>query len=136
MMGFNFSIPLTVRSSELNYGGHVGYQHFLTYFREARIAYLGQWGYSELGIEGIGMMVGEANCRYKKELFLNDAIEVGCRIAKLKSKRLTFQYRIERAGSVCAEGFTNNLSVDYAARKVVALPKAFVRTIRQYEHLE
>lgn len=136
MKGFNCSIPLRVRVSDLNYGAHVGYQHFLSYFQEARIAYLKKCGYSELDIEGTGMIVGEANCRYKKELLLNDVLEVGCRIGELKSKRFTFQYRIERAGIACAEGSTRNLCFDYEARKVVPLPEAFVRAIKAFEHID
>lgn len=133
MKGFNFSIPLRVRAGDLNYGAHVGYQVFLSYFQEARIAYLMQWGYSELDIEGTGMIVTEANCRYKQELFLSDAVEVGCRISELKKKRFTFQYRIERAERACADGFTHVLCYDYVTKKVAPLPQAFVRAVKAFE---
>ncbi len=135
MKGYPFSITLTVRAGEVNYGGHVGFQQFLTYFQEAHIAYFRQWGYSELDIEGAGIIVGEANCRYMRELLLQDTIEVGCRISELRSKRFTFQYRIERDRSVCAEGHTHIFCFDYTAKRVIPLPGNFVRVVRAFENL-
>lgn len=133
MKDFNFSVPLAVRVSELNYGAHVGYQHFLTYFQEARIAYLKQWEYTELDIEGTGMIVAEANCRYQQELFMGDSIVVGCRISEIKTKRFTFQYCIERHGKPCAKGYTHNMCYDYDAKKVIGLPVEFIRNIKAFE---
>lgn len=130
---FKFSIPLAVRVSDLNYGNHVGYQNYFSYFQEARIAYLAQFGYSEMDIEGHGMIVGEANCKYKHELFLDDRIRIACRIKTLKSKLFVMQYQITRDGAPCADGFTKNLCYDYQGKKVVRLPEAFVIKIRAFE---
>lgn len=133
MKDFNFNIPLTVRINDLNYGAHVGHQHFLSYFQEARMAYLKQWGYTELDIEGTGMVVGEVGCRYKQQLFYDDVIEVGCRAEDLKSKRFTMRYRIERAGKLCAEGFSLNFCFDYQAQKVAPLPQALTQVLKTFE---
>ncbi|MGD9369578.1 MAG: thioesterase family protein [Desulfobacteraceae bacterium] len=133
MKNDKFSIPLTVRSSDLNYGNHVGYQNYFSYFQEARIAYLNRLGYSELDIEGYGMIVGEANCKYKQELFLNDSIQVTCRTNSIKSKRFVMEYRIFRGDSICAEGFTTNYCYDYQAKTVVRLPAAFVQAVSAFE---
>ncbi len=136
MESFQLSIPLTVRVSDLNYGNHVGYQNFFSYFQEARIAYLAQFGYSEMDIEGYGMIVGEANCKYKRELFLNDRIRIACRIKEIKSKLFVMQYRITMDGAACAEGFTKNLCYDYQAKSVVRLPDAFVQKITSFENMD
>jgi len=130
-----FSIFLDVRVSDLNYGNHVGYQNFFSYFQEARIAYLEQFGYSEMNIEGYGMIVGEANCKYKQELFLNDRIRIACCIREMKSKLFVMQYEITKDGSTCAEGFTKNLCYDYQAKKVSRLPDAFVQNITSFEKI-
>ncbi len=133
---FQFSIPLSVRSSDLNYGNHVGYQNYFSFFQEARIAYLAQFGYAELDIEGYGMIIGEANCKYKKELFLNDRIRVACRVDVLKPKLFVMSYRITKDASICAEGITKNLCYDYQAGKVAQLPEAFVSSVRSFEGLD
>jgi acyl-CoA thioester hydrolase len=135
MNPFRFSIPLKVRVNDLNYGNHVGHQVYFSFFQEARAAYLNQFGFSELNIEGLGMIMAEAACRYKQQLLLGDAIQVACAVVELRPKRFTMAYRINRGDTVCAEGSTINLCYDYAAQKVVRLPEAFTRHIKAFEGL-
>jgi acyl-CoA thioester hydrolase len=135
MKDFKFSIALTVRVNDLNYGNHVGHQIFFSYFQESRVAYLNQFGYSELDIDGHGMIMAEAGCKYKQALFLNDPIRVACRVAALGSKRFTMAYLIERADVVCAEGFTINIGYDYGSKKVARLSDEFIRRIKAFEGL-
>lgn len=135
MNPFKFSIPLTVRVNDLNYGNHVGHQEFFSYFQESRVAYLSQFGYSELDIDGYGMIMAEAGCKYKKALFLNDTIRVACGVTELKSKRFTMAYQIDRADGICAEGFTINICYDYQSKKVVRLPEKFIRQVKAFEGL-
>lgn len=136
MQAPRFSVLMRVRAYDLNYGNHVGYQNFFSFFQEARVAYLSGLGYTELDIEGFGMIVGEANCKYRRELFLNDAIEVTCAIRELKSKLFVMEYRILKGDEVCAEGFTKNFCYDYQKKKVSPLPEAFIKAVRQFEEIE
>jgi acyl-CoA thioester hydrolase len=135
LAAFKFHISLAVRVSDLNYGNHVGNQNFLSYFQEARVAYLNQFGYSEMDMGGCGMILAEAGCKYKRALFLNDHVHVACAVVELKSKRFTMAYLIERDHTVCAEGFTINLAFDYQSNKVVRLPEEFIRQITEFENL-
>ena len=135
MNPFKFSIPLTVRVNDLNYGNHVSHQNFFSYFQESRVAYLHQFGYSELDIGGYGIIMAEAGCKYKQALFLNDAIQVACGVTELKSKRFTMAYQIERDGTVCAEGITVNICYDYQTQKVVRLPEEFIQKVKAFEGL-
>ena len=131
----NFSIPLRVRVSDLNYGNHVGYQNYFSFFQEARIAYLKQVGFSELDLGDCGIIVAEANCKYKRELYLNDAITVTCAVTKLKSKLFTMDYVILKDDANCAQGYTKNLCYDYQRKSITSLPEAFVAAITQFEKL-
>ena len=135
MNPFKFSIPLTVRVNDLNYGNHVSHQNFFSYFQESRVAYLHQFGYSELDIGGYGIIMAEAGCKYKQALFLNDAIQVACGVTELKSKRFTMVYQIERGGMVCAEGVTANICYDYQTKKVLRLPEEFIQKVKAFEGL-
>ena len=54
MRDLRFSIPLMVHIGDVNYGGHVGYQVYLSYFQEARIAYLKEFGCTESEFAGTG----------------------------------------------------------------------------------
>jgi len=133
MKDFRFNIPITVRIGDINYGNHVGHQNFLLYFQEARIAYLRNLGFSEMDIGGYGMILAEASCRYRRELFLGDVIDVGCRVLEMKSKAFVMEYRIEKMSVACATGATTNLCFDYADKKVVPLPEPFVRAVGAFE---
>ncbi len=132
---YRFSIPLTVRVGDLNYGNHVGYQHYFSYFQEARVAYLKQFGFSEMDIGGSGMIISTAECRYKKELLLGDEITVWCRVNQIRRKAFIMEYRIERDREICGEGTTTNFCFDYERRRPVALPDSFVEQITGYENL-
>lgn len=134
--GYKFSIPLTVRAGDLNYGNHVAYYNYLLYFQEARIGYLAQFGCTELDINGYGMIISEARCQYKRELFLSDAIQVHCKVTELKPKRFTMHYQIQRRSTICAEGYTTNICYDYTAKRMVSLPKEFIADIARFENLD
>lgn len=135
MPHFHFTIPLKVRVSDLNYGAHVGYQNYFSYFQEARIAYLDQFTFSELDIGGCGMIVAEATCKYKQALYLNDDITVACAISDLKSKMFVMDYQIWIDKALCAEGLTKNLGYDYNTQSVCRLPDRFVQAVKAFENL-
>ena len=133
MEKLKFSIPITVRVHDLNYGNHVGYQNYLVYFQEARIAYLKQFGFSEGDIGGCRMLISSAECRYKKELYLGDEITVGCRVSQLKPKMFTMDYRIDRAGKTCALGTTTQVCVAPGEEKIAVLPPEFTAAVKAFE---
>lgn len=130
---FKFSVPLKVRMNDVNYGKHVGYQTYFSFFQEARIAYLSQFGFSELDISGYGMIIAEANCTYKNQLYYGDDITVECDISVLKSKKFTMDYRILKGDKICAIGYTINLCFDYGSKKVAKLPLEFVTAVTAFE---
>lgn len=130
---FKFSMPLKVRIGDINYGNHVGHETFFSFFQEARIAYLEQFGFSEFDIGGCGIMMSEANCRYKKELNFGDEVIVTCRVSKLKTRSFTMDYHVLRGDDRCAVGFTITLCYDYREKKVVHLPQKFVSSIQVFE---
>ncbi len=128
-----FSISLSVRSDDLNFAQHVAHQNYFTFFQEARIAYLQQLGFSEMDICGCGMLIAEASCRYRKELFFGDRLSVACRVVQVKPKAFVMAYAIGRDAALCAEGATTNLLVDPQTKKVVTLPHGFVSAVLAFE---
>lgn len=133
---YRFSIPLRVRAADLNYGNHVSYYNYLLYFQEARVGYLAQFGCAELDIGGVGMIISEVQCRYKRELLLGDHIEVFCKVSDIQPQRFTMHYRIQRQQSLCAEGVTINVCFDYKAKRIARLPETFIEAVAAFEKLE
>jgi acyl-CoA thioester hydrolase len=133
MVEFKFSIPITVRIGDINYGNHVGYHVYLLYFQEARIAYLKNIGFSERDIAGFGMVVASAECRYKKELLLGEEFRVECCISELKPKAFSMEYRVVKGQTIHAVGSTANLCFDHTTKKVGRWPQVFIDAVRAYE---
>jgi acyl-CoA thioester hydrolase len=129
-----FIAPYTVTIADINYGGHLGNDRALLIFQEARIRFLESLGYSEANLgEGKGLVVVEAGCRYLREVFLHDELDVRVELGEVVGKKATFEYAAIRKGDSCEvlAGFTAILAFDYALRKVATLPESFLVKCRQ-----
>jgi len=136
MEGYRFTIPYIVRVADVNYGGHVSNAAVLSFFQDARIAYLGHLGpFSELDIGGCGIILPEAQVRYLAEMFLGDQLTIGVRVTEVRNSAFVMSYRIERQGGATAEGTTNLVAFDYQARKPRRLPQAFREAVSVFEGL-
>ena len=132
---FRFSIPYTVRVADINYGGHVSNAAVLSFFQDARIVYLRQFGYSELDIGGCGIILPEAHVRYLAEMFIGDELRIGVRVSELHNSAFFMAYEIERDGTQTARGTTNLMAYDYRVRKPCRLPELFRDAVRNFEGL-
>lgn len=133
MQTYTFFIPMAIRIGDINYGNHVGYQNFFLFFQDARIAYLNQFGYSEMDIAGFPMIVAEAHCKYRKELRLGDRIVVKCRVSRIEKRRFEMSYRVEKQSQISATGTTINMCIDRQQKKIVSLPQAFIAAVSAHE---
>jgi len=114
---FNFSTVLNVRINEINYGGHLGNDSFLSLFQEGRLRYLKQFDWSELTIgEDTSLIMSQAHINFKAEAFWGDSLKILVRITKMDKIRFTFEYQIESAENekkVVATGYTDMVGFDY-----------------------
>ena len=133
MDGFRFVIPCDVRVADVNYGAHVSNAAVLSFFQDARIAYLKQFGLSELDIGGCGIILPEAHVKYRAEMFLGDQLQIGVRTELLQKSSFVMMYQIERDGVVTAEGTTNLVAFDYCRRKPVRVPQEFRARVEAFE---
>jgi len=137
MEGFQFTTAYQVRISDINYGNHVANSAVLNFFQDARIRYLKQLGnFSELDIGGCGIILPEANVKYRAEMFLADELVIGVRVTEMGRSSVMMSYRIERNGEVTAEGTTALIAFDYSARKARRLPEPFKQAINDLEGLQ
>ena len=136
---FNFSTELSVRINEINYGGHLANDSFLSLFQEGRLRYLKQFDYSELTIgDNTSLIMSQAHINFKAEAFWGDLLKIFVRISKIEKIRFSFEYQIVSADDekkVIATGYTEMAGFDYQNKKVKKLPEQFVRKINDYENL-
>lgn len=122
-----YHIP--IRITDINYGNHVGNDSFVALMHEARVQWLQQLGYTELQLEGTGLIMSGLAVEFKNESFYGDVAEVKIGIGEisLTGFELCYQLSATRNGETCilANAKTGMVCYDYSRRKVVAIPEKF-----------
>ena len=120
---FNFSISIPVRITDLNYGGHVGNDSFLSLIHEARVQYLKQNNISELSAEGPGLIMTDAVIEFKKELNYGDEVIISVTADNLASYSFTLFYLLEKMNGdkkeVVGKAQTGMLKYDYKLKRII-----------------
>ncbi len=123
---YGFRTELTVRTTDLNYGGHLGNDRMLSLVQEARVAWLASHRWSELDCAGTSLIMGDAALVYQGEAFAGDRLlfEVGAGDATRSGFRLFF--RVTRPGpggpAPVALVEVGLVCFDYDKRRITALP--------------
>ena len=73
---FVFSTIIPIRITDLNYGGHIGNDTFLSLLHEARLQYYLHFGYSEMNLGGFSTIMADVAIEYKKELNYHNVIQI------------------------------------------------------------
>ncbi len=120
------SCDLTVRTTDLNYGGHLGNDRVLTLVHEARVAWLAEQGWTELDCAGTSLIMADAAIRYLAEAFAGDRLL--CETAGGEAERVGFRlfHRLSRPadGADIALVETGLVCFDYDSRRPVGLPQS------------
>jgi len=130
-----FIAPYTVTIGDINYGRHLGNDRALVIFQDARIRFLQSLGFSERNIgEEKGIVVVEVGCRYLRQVFLHEELDVQVAIGEMEGKKCKLDYGVVRKsdGQEVLNGFTVMLAYDYDSRKAVQLPEPFFNKCRQW----
>ena len=127
---FLFQTELPIRVSDINYGGHVGNDTFLTLMQEARVSFYRSIGFKdEISFDGsIGQIIADAAVQYKAEVFLGDVLECNIGVMDLGKYGFDMVYllRHKETGKEVARGKTGIVCYDYKSRKVCPIPPVFL----------
>ena len=95
------SITLRVNYSETDQMGVVYHANYLVWFDRARTELMRETGltYKELEQQGVYLAVSEVRVRYRAAARYDDLVLVRCWVRELASRRVTFGYVVERAGT-------------------------------------
>lgn len=123
---YTFATDLVVRTTDLNYGGHLGNDRLLSLVHEARVAFLAGHGWTELDCGGTALIMGDTAIVYQAEAFAGDVLRF--EVAACEPGRAGFRlaYRVTRPADGKAVALVENGMVcfDYRARRITALPAA------------
>jgi acyl-CoA thioesterase FadM len=71
---YPFATEITVRTTDLNYGGHLGNDKMISLIHEARVAFLAYHGFTEKDFGGAPLILGDIAAVYLGEAFAGDIL--------------------------------------------------------------
>jgi acyl-CoA thioester hydrolase len=120
-------ITIPVRITDINYGNHLGNDAFVGIIHEARMQWLRKHSYTELNIEGTGLILADLAVEFKNESFYGDIIEVHISVGEISKVSFELFYSLSTTRNdkaiVLALAKTGMVCYDYAVRKVVSIPE-------------
>jgi acyl-CoA thioester hydrolase len=124
MEGFDFATEIRVRFAETDAQGVVHNSNYLVWFEVARVAFLERFagGYQRLRDLGIESFVLESHVRYLAPAVFDDRLLIHTRCHAVRGARFRFEYAVERAGEVIADGWTAHATVDAASLRPTRIP--------------
>lgn len=120
-----FTTEIPVRITDINYGGHLGNDSLLSILHEARVRFLKKHGFTESNLGGVGILMSDAILVYKAEVFYGDLLTIEVGVDDLQTIGADITYRVLSNGKEAARAKTGIVFFDYAARKIVQMPRAF-----------
>ena len=128
-----FTFYYTVKQEDLNYGNHVGNERALLFFQWTRESFLRQNNLSETNIgDGSGFIQVEATVQYKKQLFLDQKIEVRITKIEIKGLKIIFEYEIYTGKELAITGTATVLAYNYEEQKIKKIPAKFKEIVKKY----
>ncbi len=128
---YSFRTELTVRITDINYGGHLGNSNVLALIHEARVRFLKSFGYSEINVEGYGTIMLDSVVIYKTQSFAGELLQIEVAAGDFSRIGCDIFYRItnKESGVEVALAKTGIAIFDYANQKRISPPEAFVKKL-------
>ena len=125
---FNFSTIIKIRITDLNYGGHVGNDSFLSLIYEARQQFLNYFGYSELKFENVSLIMADASIEFKKELSYGNEVKISVAATGFDKFGFDIFYKLEIINEenliLAGKAKTGMLCYNYTNKKLMPVPEA------------
>ena len=140
MTHFNFHHPVEVRYGDLDPQGHVNNAKHLTYFEQARIAYMVELGLftKDQSFMEIGVILADVHITYLAPIYFGEPIKVGVHISKLGTKSMKWMQNIvdAKTSKELARGEVIMVTYDYKEEKTINIPHEWREKIKQFEGLK
>jgi len=136
---YRFYYPIDVRYGDLDPQAHVNNAKFLTYIETARLKYIQHLGLWDGGsFQNVGFILADAQVTYLKPILYGTDVKVGVRFARLGTKSMTMEYRIEdsKTGDVFATARTIQVAYDYRTKTAIPIPDNWRKNIIEFEGLD
>ncbi len=126
-----FNTMLEVRIYDINYGNHLGHDSLVSMLHETRVRFLKHLGYSELNIDGLGLLMTNLIVNYTGEAFLADLISINIGVTNITKTTIEITYQAVNGNTKkeIARGLTTMVFFDYKKRRVARIPQKFLSEV-------
>lgn len=133
-------VTIPVRISDINYGGHVGNDSILSIIHESRVQWLAKSGYTELNIDGVGLIMADVMIAYKGEAFYGDVLTVNVYAEEITEYTFDLLYHIsaqrnDGSSKDIAHAKTAMVCFDYKMRQKTNMPVALKKQLQGLANL-
>ena len=139
MSQFRFYHPIEVRYGDLDPQGHLNNAKHLTYFEQARVAYMIELGLftKDQSFMELGVIVADVHIIYLEPVYFGQNVKVGVHVAKMGAKSMTWEQNIVDAdmGKELAKGEVVIVTYDYKAEKTILIPQKWREKFIEFEGL-
>lgn len=124
---FHYATEIRVRTTDLNYGGHLGNDTVLSLLQEARLRFFKAHGFSEqhfIKVDGYGIIISDAVIVYKSQAFYADLLAIEIAVANLGIHGCDLFYRMtnKENGKEVVRAKTGIVFYDYETQKIAKMP--------------
>ena len=122
-----YTTLLTVRSTDINAGNHLGNDSMISMISEARARFLFEYGVPETGRDGIGIIVTDLATMYRAEAHARDQLSFEVGVMDFNKYGGDIIFRITRPldRKLIAMAKSGFVFFNYLAGQVVAMPDDF-----------
>jgi acyl-CoA thioester hydrolase len=140
MSDYHFYHPVEVRYGDLDPQGHVNNAKHLTYFEQARVAYMIGLGLftRDQSFMKIGVIVADVHITYLAPVYFGQNVKVGVRTARIGNKSMTWEQNVMDAdsGRELSKGELVIVTYDYGTGNTISVPQEWREKISEFESLK
>lgn len=128
---FSFSTEIPIYIGHINYGHHLDNAAMISLVAEARVRFFKALGYTELDIEGVGIVAADVAAQYKSEAFHGETLVIEMAADDFNKFGCDLVWRLsdKASGREVARGKHGIVFFDYAVRKPTVVPPAFIAKV-------
>ena len=122
------TVHIKVRITDINYGNHLANDALVGILQEARMLWLQQFSYSELNVEGLGLIMGDLAVEYKNESFYGDELTIALYVAEVSKVSFELYYSLSNQNDkIIAKAKTGMVCYNYQQKKIAEIPAELVK---------
>lgn len=132
---YTFLYAITLQPRDINYGGHLGNDSLVALVGTARANMFRSLGLSEgdLGDGRTGIIMSDLVVNYKAEAFMFDEVLIETQVAEFRRTGFRIFHRVKKGAALIALAETGITTFNYASRKVVPVPEAFLKAVVEHK---